>query len=371
MRRQKKSAARSFPLSIQRPARGASAKPSCRNGRRRGSRQRTGRQGNGSSGSRSAGSKTARPRSKPPNLPRSLDTAVGRFLKYLKVERNASELTVKSYREDLTRLIEYLGGHGSEGNLSPGRISAPVLRGYVASLHEAGYARSTVARRLASLRSFFRFGQREGWNDSNPARALRNPRKHRTLPHFLSTDELAHLLAAPSRDDPLGLRDSAMLETLYSAGLRVSELVGLNDADLDLAEGLTMVRGKGRRERLAPLGSFAVKAIRRWLSVREIDRRDRGQPSAPVFVNRFGRRLSTRSVGRMLEKYLKQTGLDRRTTPHTLRHSFATHLLDRGADIRSVQELLGHKSLTTTQIYTHVSTATLRKVYERAHPRAR
>ena len=162
-----------------------------------------------------------------------------------------------------------------------------------------------------------------------------------------------------------------MLETLYSAGLRVSELVGLNDADLDLAEGLTMVRGKGRRERLAPLGSFAVKAIRRWLSVRELDRRDHGEASAPVFVNRFGRRLSTRSVGRMLEKYLKQTGLDRRTTPHTLRHSFATHLLDRGADIRSVQELLGHKSLTTTQIYTHVSTATLRKVYERAHPRAR
>ena len=162
-----------------------------------------------------------------------------------------------------------------------------------------------------------------------------------------------------------------MLETLYSAGLRVSELVGLNDADLDLAAGLVVVRGKGRRERLAPLGTFAIKAIRQWLAVRELDSRLKGASSVPVFVNRFGRRLTTRSVGRMLEKYLKLTGLDRRTSPHTLRHSFATHLLDRGADIRSVQELLGHKSLTTTQIYTHVSTATLRRVYERAHPRAR
>jgi integrase/recombinase XerC len=162
-----------------------------------------------------------------------------------------------------------------------------------------------------------------------------------------------------------------MLETLYSAGLRVSELVGLNDDDLDTAAGVLRVRGKGRKERLAPLGSFAEKAIARWMKVRKLESALARQPRRPVFTNKFGRRLTTRSVGRLLEKYLKIAQLDARTTPHTLRHSFATHLLDRGADIRSVQELLGHKSLATTQIYTHVSTAGLRKAYEKAHPRAR
>jgi integrase/recombinase XerC len=158
---------------------------------------------------------------------------------------------------------------------------------------------------------------------------------------------------------------------MYSAGLRVSETVGTNDEDLDLQGGLIRVRGKGKRERLAPLGSYAIKALKRWLKVRQLDAGlDLGRQS-PVFTNRFGRRLTTRSVARMLEKYLKLSGLDLRTSPHSLRHSFATHLLDGGADIRSVQELLGHKSLVTTQIYTHVSTAGLREVYERAHPKAR
>ena len=165
----------------------------------------------------------------------------------------------------------------------------------------------------------------------------------------------------------MGLRDRAILETLYSAGLRVSELVGINLEDLDLEDGIVRVRGKGKRERLAPLGSHAVKAIKRCQSVRQPDKKS----NDALFLNKFGGRLTTRSVARMLDKYLKLTGLDLRTSPHTLRHSFATHLLDRGADIRSVQELLGHKSLVTTQIYTHVSTAGLRKVYERAHPRAR
>jgi len=166
----------------------------------------------------------------------------------------------------------------------------------------------------------------------------------------------------------MGLRDRAMLETTYSAGLRVSELVAINDDDLDLEGGLVRVRGKGRRERLAPLGRWAVKAIRRWMAVR--GQPPRPHPEHPLYLNKFGHRLTTRSVARMLEKYLKLTGLDRRTSPHTLRHSFATHLLDRGADIRSVQELLGHKSLVTTQIYTHISTAGLRAAYDRAHPRA-
>lgn len=169
----------------------------------------------------------------------------------------------------------------------------------------------------------------------------------------------------------MGLRDRAILETLYSAGLRVSELVGINLDDLDLIDGLVRVRGKGKRERLAPLGSYAVKAIRAWQRKRSPDPSQSKTEASALFLNKYGKRLTTRSVARMLEKYLKITGLDLRTSPHTLRHSFATHLLNAGADIRSVQELLGHKSLVTTQIYTHVSTAGIQKAYDQAHPRAR
>ena len=295
---------------------------------------------------------------------------VDRFLRYLRVERNAAELTLKSYREDMLALEEYLrDARGGEPEAAA--ISTMDLRGYVAAMHEAGYAKSSIARRMASLRSFFRFAQREGHVSANPAKPLRNPRPERVLPHCLTTDEIQRLLEAPSSRRPLGLRDRAILETMYSAGLRVGELIALRDQDLDLEAGLARVRGKGRKERLAHLGSYALKALRQWLSVRQLATPDAAGGTAPVFTNRFGRRLTTRSVGRMLEKLLAQTGLDKRTTPHTLRHSFATHLLDRGADIRSVQELLGHKSLVTTQIYTHVSTAGLRAAYERAHPRAR
>ena len=297
-------------------------------------------------------------------------TASTRFLQYLSVERNASPLTIKSYREDLTALADYLAECRGGVCPTPGELTVMDLRGYVAALHEASYARTTVARRLASLRSFFRFGQREGWAKANLAKPLRNPRQPRNLPHFLSADEIGRLLEAPPADEPMGLRDRAILETSYSAGLRVSEVVGLNQSDLDFEACIARVRGKGRRERLAPIGSYAVRALQRWLAVRKLSPREATGAEAPVFVNKFGRRLTTRSVARMLEKYLRQTGLDSRTTPHSLRHSFATHLLDRGADIRSVQELLGHKSLVTTQIYTHVSTAGLRETYRRAHPRA-
>jgi integrase/recombinase XerC len=298
-------------------------------------------------------------------------TAIARFLQYLRVERNASAYTTKSYREDLTALSDYLaearGGHDPQ----PGDITVLDLRGYVAALHESGYAKATIARRLASMRSFFRFGQREGWTKTNPAKPLRNPRKGRSLPHFLTAEDLGRLLESPPADTPPGLRDRAILETMYSAGLRVSEVVGLSDGDLDFAAAVIRVRGKGRRERLTPIGSYAITALRRWLPVRKLHAREAEGATAPVFVNKFGRRLTTRSVARLLEKYLQLTGLDSRTTPHSLRHSFATHLLDRGADIRSVQELLGHKSLVTTQIYTHVSTAALRKAYDAAHPRAK
>ncbi|MBN2581211.1 MAG: tyrosine recombinase XerC [Pirellulales bacterium] len=300
-----------------------------------------------------------------------MQEAIERFLQYLQVERNASPLTLKSYREDLSALVSYLSESSSGRLPDPGAVGVQQLRGYVADLHARGYSKATTARRLASLRSFFRFGQREGWVDANPAKPLRNPRKSRPLPHFLSTEAVGQLLESPPGDAPMGLRDRAILETMYSAGLRVSEVVGLDDGDLDFSAEVLRVRGKGRRERLSPIGSYALKALRRWLRTRKLNTKIPPGPAAPVFVNKFGRRLTTRSVGRMLEKYLQQTGLDARTSPHTLRHSFATHLLDRGADIRSVQELLGHKSLVTTQIYTHVSTASLRAAYEKAHPRAK
>ena len=296
-------------------------------------------------------------------------TAIDRFLRYMVVERNASTLTTKSYREDLMALLDFLEDP-SGGHPQPSEVTPQELRQYVAALHEAGYAKSSIARRLASLRSFFRYAQREGLATQNPAKPLRNPRTGRKLPHFLTCADLKKLLAAPSSKTYLGRRDRAILETMYSAGLRVSETVGLNDEDLDLEEGVARIRGKGRKERLALVGSYATRALRGWLQVRRLDPRLAGARTAPVFVNRFGRRLTTRSVARMLEKYLKETGLDLRTSPHTLRHSFATHLLNEGADIRGVQELLGHKSLGTTQIYTHLTTANLRSVYEKAHPRA-
>ncbi len=291
------------------------------------------------------------------------------FLNYLKVERNSSPLTLKSYGEDLDSLFEYFKER--VGFLpAPAAVTIQQLRGYVAYLHECQYARTTIARRLACLRSLFKFAVRDGACDSNPAKALRTPRVGRKLPAFLSVEQLATLLEAPPANQPLGLRDRAMLETLYTAGLRVSELVGLNMSDWDEGQGVLKVRGKGRKERIAPVGSFAARALARWKEVRKVSEKARPAEKDAFFLNKNGKRLTTRSVGRLLEKYLQLTGLDSAATPHTLRHSFATHLLDGGADLRSVQELLGHKSLTTTQIYTHVSTRRMRETYENAHPHA-
>jgi integrase/recombinase XerC len=294
---------------------------------------------------------------------------VAQFLRYLAIERNASQLTIKSYREDLIDLADYLVD-ALGAKVEPKDVTPRDLRGYVSALHDAEYAQSSISRKLASLRSFYRFAQRQKICDSNPAKPLRNPRAGRKLPHYLTTDEVGKLLVAPGKGDWMGLRDRAILETMYSAGLRVSEVVGLNDADLDFSDEIARVRGKGRKERLAPLGRFAIDALKSYMPLREFSQKESKGREAPVFINRFGTRLTVRSVGRMLEKYIAALGLDSRTSPHTLRHSFATHLIDRGADIRSVQELLGHKSLVTTQIYTHLSTANLREVYSRAHPRA-
>lgn len=295
--------------------------------------------------------------------------AISQFLKFLADERNASELTIKAYREDLIGLVDFFE-HARGKCPEPEAFSPQDLREYQAALQQAEYARATISRKLASLRSFYRFAQRQGMAASNPAKPLRNPRRQRKLPHVLSSDEVNRLLVAPPLADPQGLRDRAILETMYSAGLRVSELVGMNDADVDYDEQIIHVRGKGRKERVSPLGSFAIRALRQYAAVRRRHASVDGRRDSPVFVNRFGKRLTTRSVGRMLEKHILTAELDNRTSPHTLRHSFATHLLDRGADIRSVQELLGHRNLATTQIYTHVSAANLRAIYEQAHPRA-
>ncbi len=293
---------------------------------------------------------------------------ISQFLRYLDVERNASDLTIKSYREDLMDLADFLTDEGQK-KVVPREVDALHLRGYVSALHDAGYARTSIARKLASLRSFYRFAQRQGMADTNPAKPLRNPRGQRKLPHFLTADEVKTLLGSPDSNDPMGLRDIAILEVIYSAGLRVSEVVGMNDRDLDFDEGTVRIRGKGKKERIGSIGTHAAKALNVYYSVRK--RADHGDSKdLPTFTNKFGQRLTTRSIARMLEKYIKESGLDSRTTPHTLRHSFATHLLDRGADIRSVQEMLGHKSLVTTQIYTHVSTAALKQAYTKAHPRA-
>ena len=299
-----------------------------------------------------------------------MQTAIEGFLRYLRIERNASPLTLKSYGADLADLMQFF--RSSEDRLpAPADISIGQLRAFVADLHQRGYARSTVARRLASLRSFFEYCRREKLVESNPARALRTPRQGRRLPHFLNTKQVAALLETPSKDQPAGLRDRAILETLYSAGLRVSELVAMNLDDWDRDGNIVRVRGKGRKERIAPIGRFAAASLSNWLEVRRPAPDISPTEQDAVFLNRFGRRLTARSVGRLLEKHIAAAGLDQLTSPHTLRHSFASHMLDGGADLRSVQELLGHKSLTTTQIYTHVSTRRLRETYERAHPHAR
>ena len=300
----------------------------------------------------------------------TLEQGLAEFLTHLGLEKNASDKTVKSYREDLTQALVFARDRLQKNRVEPADWTTRLLRAFVSWLHDRGYAKSTIARRLAAVRSFGKFLCRQGVLDENPARGLRGPRLDKVLPHFLSVADVQRLLAAPPDTDWAGRRDRAILETLYSAGVRVSELVGLDVADVDLNDGLVTVRGKGKKERLALLGPEAVAAVSRCCDDRAAVLKEANVESPAVFLNKDGGRLTTRSVGRLLIKYLQQAGLDPRTTPHTLRHSFATHMLDAGADIRGVQELLGHKSLHTTQVYTHVTTQRLQESYQKAHPRA-
>jgi integrase/recombinase XerC len=300
----------------------------------------------------------------------TLEQGLAEFLTHLGLEKNASDKTVKSYREDLAQALAFARDHLKKKHVDPADWTTRLLRAFIAWLHEKKYAKTTVARRLAAARSFGKYLCRAGVLAQNPAQGLRGPRPEKRLPHFLTLADIQKLLAAPAGADWAARRDRAMLETLYASGIRVSELVGLDVLTVDLNDGVITVRGKGKKERLALLGPDAVTAIRRWLDDRAalLTRTKKDTPA--VFLNNKGGRLTTRSVGRLLAKHLRVAGLDPRTSPHTLRHSFATHMLDAGADIRGVQELLGHKSLVTTQVYTHVTTQRLHKSYQKAHPRS-
>ncbi len=295
----------------------------------------------------------------------SLDPELERFLVHLQTVRDASPHTLRAYGTDLVDLARFLEERGIE---EAARVQPHDIRLWLSGMTERGLAPSTRSRRLSSARAFFRFLLREERIERNPAAAVRGPRSARRLPHVLSTAEVERLLSAPGPSDRFRVRDRALLEVLYSTGCRVGELQALDEDDVDLRGGLARVEGKGRKERLAPLGRYAVAALREWLP-RRLELAARPGERA-LFLNRFGTRLSTRSVARLLGKYILRAGLVRKTSPHTLRHSFATHLLDAGADLRSVQELLGHRNLETTQIYTHVSVERMRKIYDRAHPRS-
>ena len=296
-----------------------------------------------------------------------LDGLAGRFLSRLETERGFSSHTLTAYRRDLRQFSDFLA---QEGRTDVGEVDHLLLRRFLAHLREKDYARTTIARMLASLRSFFGFLCAEGFADANPVKAVRTPRLEKRLPHFLTTGEVERLLNAPDASATAGKRDRAIFETLYSTGARVSELVGMDVNDLDFISDLVLVRGKRRKERLCPLGRYAVEALSDYLATRGVGKERIGFVREPLFLNKQGTRLSDRSVRRMLDKYLGLADLSAKTSPHTLRHSFATHLLTAGADLRSVQELLGHATLSSTQIYTHLTPERLKDVYDKAHPRA-
>ena len=283
------------------------------------------------------------------------------FLQYLAAERGASPHTIRSYRADLHDCVGFLERRGL-GTLVD--ADARVVRGYLADLHDRGLARTSIARRLATLRSFFRFLIRRGRVRVNPAREVRTPSLPGRLPAHLPIDQSQALFRHPPGDEVADRRDRAILEVLYATGVRVAELAGLDLEDTDLGEGSVRVLGKGRKERIVPLGSKAVDAVRAYLGEREGSR-------GPLFRNARGGRLTVRSLHRIVRARARAAGLAGRVTPHTLRHTFATHLLDAGADLRLIQELLGHARLATTQRYTHVSADRLAKVYDAAHPRAK
>ena len=318
------------------------------------------------------------------------------FLDYLNYEKHFSPHTIKCYSADLRQYAEYL--RGRHDNPPPASSSEPspdygshdagtatavatdintmfltadvgVVRAFLAHLNEQNYSKATSARKLATLRSFYKFLVRRGHIENNPVTAIRTPKQEKRLPRCLDSQQVEILLNCPDTNNMLGARDRAILETLYGSGLRVSELVALDLTNVDFLGEVLHIRGKGKKERLAPIGAPALQAIQRYLTFRDSDPRKQSFDQQALFINKHGQRLSTRSVRRKMDKYLLQAGLDPRISPHTLRHSFATHMLNNGADLRVVQELLGHQSLSTTQVYTQLTTGRMKDVYEGAHPR--
>jgi integrase/recombinase XerC len=296
---------------------------------------------------------------------------IGDFLDYLTFERNVSPNTVTAYRDDLESFIGFLSNDYltmGRDQLDLKRVDHLAVRSYLAYLSRRKLSRATMARQLSTLRSFFKFLVREEIVEANPARTVATPKREKHLPAVLQTSEVALLLEQPDTSRTLGIRDAAWLEVLYASGLRISELTGIDLDDLELRSRLVKVRGKGSKERIVPFGSKAEGALRAYLAVR--DELIRNPEEQAVFVNHRGDRITTRSVRRLFDGYVRDASLRAGVSPHTLRHSFATHLLNAGADLRGIQELLGHASLSTTQKYTHLNDWQLMAVYKKAHPRA-
>lgn len=309
----------------------------------------------------------------------ALPARLGEFLEYLRLNRNVSPHTVAAYGRDLSQFLAFAAGHlGVRVEaIAPGDVDLVLIRAFLAALYEGGISRASVARKLSALRAFTRFLRREGWIEGDPAALTVAPRRDRKVPAHLSIDEMTRLLEAPDGSTPLGRRDRAILELFYASGLRLSELVGLDLEDLNLGRRVVRVMGKGRKERQVPFNGATEAALRAWLRDRLAIRSSTRVPDArgarrqePLFVNARGSRLGGRGIELLVARYVASSGTRDGISPHALRHSFATHLLQRGADLRAIQELLGHAQLTTTQRYTHVDTVRLLDVYRKAHPRA-
>jgi integrase/recombinase XerC len=285
---------------------------------------------------------------------------INKFLRYLEIERAASPETVRAYKGDLE-------GFSTHVHTEPDKIDLIDIRGFIAEQIKAGYNKNTVSRRLASIRSFFKFLRREGYVKANPARLVSNIKLPKMLPKFLSVDDVFSLVEKPEGIGFIPARDRALLELLYSSGMRVAELSGLNTDDVNMKGSLIKVKGKGRKERLIPVGSKALDALKSYMIERALMKSKQGA----LFLNRLGSRLTDRGIRRIVVKYAKAVQISGQIGPHTLRHTFATHLLQGGADLRIIQELLGHSSLSTTQKYTHLDVTHLMEIYDRAHPLAR
>jgi len=311
-------------------------------------------------------------------------TQLAAFLEHLRLNRNASAHTASAYESDITQFLDFAAQHLDQPNLEPRNLELGTIRAFMGELYRQGHARTSVARKLSALRAFGRYLRREGLIDTDPAALAASPRRERKVPAHLSIDEMKRLLEMPDVSDPLGCRDRAILELFYASGLRLSELVGLDLDDANLRARMVRVMGKGAKERLVPFNSTTEGSLRAWLAKRAALRTNREPAGAPgrvgrgprtrgepLFLNFRGARLTGRSVQRLVAHYVSLCSTRFGISPHALRHSFATHLLERGADLRAIQELLGHVQLSTTQRYTHVNAAHLLDVYRKAHPRAK